>query len=171
MKNNLNKTSILLVFVLLLNAFFAGSCFFLWGKINTIAEQISTRDKEAATQEMEKSSSSQLTNIVEEEINPAREKIDKYFVSKKNFVSVNVLLEGLADKTDVIMEKRTSELEAGLQISVDFQGSFNNSMYFVALVESLPINLRIENIRIEKKQGGDLWQGWFTILLPGSGKE
>jgi len=171
MKNNLNKTSILLVFVVLLNAFFAGSCFFLWGKINTTAEQISTRDKEAAIQEMEKSSSSQLTNIVEEEINPAREEIDKYFVGEKNFVGFIELIEGLADKSDIIMEKRSSELEGSLQMGVDFQGSFSNSMYFVALVESLPINLKIENLEIEKKQEGDLWQGWFTVLLPGSGKE
>lgn len=166
-KNNLNKTQILFVVAIFANLFLAGSCFFLWQKIGTTADQINVREQEVATQEVQKNNLYQLETLVKNEIDPAREQIAEYFVDKSNFIDFVEHVEGLADKAQIIIiEKRGIELKKALQLGIDFEGSFNDSMYFVALIESLPINLKIDNMRIEQTSKNDLWRGWVTVALP-----
>ena len=170
MKSNLNKTQILFVVAILVNIFLAGACFFLWQKIGVTADQVNIREQEVVIQEAQKNSSYQLATLVKREIDPAKEQIAEYFIDKKNFIDFVERVESLADKAQVTIEKRSSENKGALQLGVDFEGSFSNSMYFVALVESLPINLKIDNVRIEQTSEGDLWRGWVTIVLPSTGE-
>lgn len=169
MKINLNKIQILFVTMILVNVFLSGACFFLWQKIITTADQINISEQEVATLEFQKNNLYQLTTTVGKEIDPALEQINKYFVREDNYIKFVELLELLADKAQVVVEIRSIELKNSLQLSIDFQGSFNDSMYFVALVESLPINLKIENMRIEGAPRDDSWRGGVVIVLLGSG--
>ena len=166
MKSNLRKTQILFVVVILSSLFLVGVCFFLWQKIVATADQINVREQEVFTQEAQKNSSYQLATLIKKEIDPAKEQIDKYFVDRNNFIDFVEHIEALADKAQVTIKKRSSEVRGALQLCIDFEGSFSNSMYFVALVESLPINLKIDNVKIEQTQEGDLWRGWVNVVLP-----
>lgn len=170
MKSNFSKTQTLLIGAVLANIFLAGSCFFLWQKIGDTAGKIDIREQEVAEQEVQKSNSYQLAAFVKKEIDPANEQIEKYFINRDNFIDFIEHIEALADKSHVSVEMKSTELAAALQLNLNFEGSFNNSMYFIALIESLPINLQIDFVRVEHVSS-DLWQGWATVKLPGSGED
>jgi hypothetical protein len=170
MKSNLDKTSILFIAVIIINLFLVGSCFLLWQKIITTTAQINTLGQEVINQEVQKNSSYRLTTVVEKEIDPAKEQIDKYFIKGDNYIDFVEYIESLADKAQVSVDIKGTELKGALQLSIDLEGTFSNSMYFSALVESLPVNLKIENMRIEQKGENDSWQGWITIVMLGSGE-
>ncbi len=169
MKVNLNKIQMLFFTVVLINALFLGSCFFLWQKIIVIAGQIDVVEQEVTTQEFQRNNLSQLTLAVEREIRPAQEEISRYFVKGENFIEFIELLESLAEKAQVGVVIRSTDLKNSLRLSIDISGSFSNSMYFVALVESLPINLKIENMRINGVPEDDSWQCGIVMSLSGSG--
>lgn len=167
MKNNLGRTQTLFIATFLVNVLLAGSCLFLWHKIGDEADKIDIRVKELAIQETQKSSSHQLATLIKKEVDPVNEQIMKYFIHRDNFIEFIEHIEALADKADVVVDIRSTELVDFIQLSIDFEGSFSDSMYFVGMVESLPINLKINNLRIKQKSDDDLWQGWTTVILPG----
>lgn len=172
MKSKPNKTQILFITVILVNFILVGSCFFLWQKIVSTADQINIREQEVATQEALKNSSYQLATLVKKEIDPAKEQIAEYFVDgNDSFIDFVEHIEALANKAQVTIEKRSSELKGAFQLGIDFEGSFSDSMYFVALIESLPINLKIDDVRIEQASEDDLWRGWVTVVLPSLDEE
>ena len=172
MKSKLNKTQILFITAILANFLLAGSCFFLWQKIVATADQINIREQEVATQEAQKNSSYQLATLVKKEIDPAKEQIAEYFVDgNSDFIEFVEHIEALAEKAQVTIEKRSSEIKGAFQLGIDLEGSFSDSMYFVALIESLPINLKINDVRIEQTSEDGLWRGWVTVVLPNSGED
>ena len=169
MKINLNKIQILFILVILINIVLFGSCFFLWQKIIITADQIDIVEQEVANQEFQKNNLSQLTTAVGKEINPAIEEINNFFVKEENFIEFVELLELLSNRAGVSTVIRSNDLKSSLKLSIDFEGSFSDSMYFVALIESLPINLKIENMRIGGDPEGDSWNGGIVASLLGSG--
>ena len=169
MKSNFRNTHTLFICAILVNIFLAGSCVFLWQKINDTASKIDIREQEVAEQEAQKINSYQLVTFVKKEIDPTNKQIEKYFINRDNFIDFIEHIEALADKSHVSVEIKSTELAAALQLNLNFEVSFNDSMYFVALIETLPINLRIDSVRTEQVSAG-LWRGWATVKLPGSGE-
>ena len=170
MKNKLGKIQILFIITLIVNIFLVGGCFFLWDKIGDKAGMIDSCIKDFAVQESTKSNSYQTATLIEKEIDPANKEIMKYFIHRDNFVEFIEHIETLANKARVDVNIRSTELAESLNLGIGFEGSFNDAMYFVALIESLPINLEIDNVRIEQAKGLGLWRGWVTVMLPSSGE-
>ena len=169
MKNNLNKTHILFIFAIFSGLFLLGTCFFLCQKISDTSNKIDTRRQEVVTQEKEKNNEHQLTAFIKKEINPAKVQMTKYFVNEYNYIGFIKDIETLAKKSNIDVEIKSTELPEALRLNLNFEGSFNDSMYFIALVESLPINLKIDSVRMEQAKEDNLWRGWVVVMMLGSG--
>jgi hypothetical protein len=119
-------------------------------------------------------------------IGPMSKQTEQYFVSFDNIVEFSEYLETLATKADVDLSKSITRSADGLSVSLTFKGSFDNTLYFVGLIESLPYVVNVESVSLsgpsklevatstkdfENRKIGGMWSGSMSVNLKGSGQK
>lgn len=83
-----------------------------------------------------------------------RERINTYFVSKDGVVDFIERIENLGDYADISLVLNSVDISSGesptLSMSVSAVGDWEDVLYFLALVESMPVNMSINSARLTK---------------------
>jgi len=101
-----------------------------------------------------------------------REKINKYFITADEIVAFIEQIESLGEFTGVSFDLSSVDAvdDSGDALLLKFTtyGSWQDTYYLLALIESLPYNIDIERVRIIKEKLKDStakWRGDFNIRL------
>lgn len=104
-----------------------------------------------------------------------RGKIDSYFVSSDNIVDFLEKIEFLGKKSGVSLSFDSvdipSEEKNILRVRVGTEGSWEDTFYFLSLVENLPFKIELEKssivkmTRIVSNIKTSYWRGDFTVKL------
>ena len=166
------KTNILQIIfgaVVIVNIALAGVFAFALNKIETLSAEVAIRQKEVASLSAEGSGAHQLATVLKE-IEPGREKIEQYFIGRDNYIDFLDYLEGLSGLAGVTASVKGNTTEGSLRFTATYEGAFDNVMYYVALIESLPYNMSVDSVYVAKiSTEDDLWRGGVSFSLPGSG--
>lgn len=104
-----------------------------------------------------------------------RSLIDSYFISETSFVPFIEQLEELATSTGVQLEKGAlAGGDGSLTFTFRTEGSFNDTYYFLSLIERIPVGLTIERADLQSLtvQQNDMteeivWKGDFNVIVAG----
>ena len=145
---------------------------YAWGiyKIEAMVQEVGVIEEEVRQINVQVDEAVRQMEILKE-ILPAQEILKKYFINRDNLVPFIEYIEDLAEKADVIIKLSNRQTSDSLNFTLSFDGEFNDCMYFIALIESLPYNLTIENVYVEQRSKGGLWGGGMNANLHGSGKD
>ncbi|MCC6448310.1 MAG: hypothetical protein IT215_06470 [Chitinophagaceae bacterium] len=150
-----NKTNIILTLVVLSSIALLALCFIAWGAINNKNSEILVVSEKINT-ELQKESSSDILKKVAKETEVNREKLNQYFVSKDDIVGFIERVEALAKSASldvVISSVNLSEIDQNknqfLNLELKSFGSWQNSMYLLALIENLPYLVKIESSKLQ----------------------
>lgn len=114
----------------------------------------------------------QSTKHLINETKTQREKLDKYFITADEIVVFIEQIESLGEFTGVSFDLSSvdavNENGDALLLKFTTYGSWQDTYYLLALIESLPYNIDIERVRIIKEKSKDntaQWRGDFNIKL------
>lgn len=121
-----------------------------------------------------------------QETERSREKLGEYYLKKSGIVFFIERLESMgknAGLKTIVQNVSVPEKSAILSIGVDTEGSFEDTFYFLSLLEKLPYKLAIESVTMREKAGAGtvesatgktegpsggmkaLWAGSFTVAI------
>lgn len=141
--------------------------------INALAQEAVDLEAEIQKISVEGNDIRKQTTILNE-IAPIQGDLKQYFINRDNVVPFNKYLRSLGSTAGVGLSYIPNQGSDELSIVFNFQGGFDNCMHFISLVESLPYNVVVENVFVEKtgeKEEVEMWSGGMTTTLPGSGTE
>ncbi len=153
---------VLLGFVLL----YAGGLY----KIEVMVQEIVVLEEEVDQINTKGSEIRKQTSILKE-ILPSQEPLGQYFINRDNIVEFTDYLEEISEKAGVTSKHTTSQMANSLNFTLLFDGEFGDCMYFIALIESLPYSLIVENVFVEQIGQEELWSGGMSVNFPGSGTD
>jgi len=146
----------------------------VWQLRGDIVETANTADARAE-EEARARSAERLLETTEEE----RAKLASYFVTEDTVVQFIETLEALGDSADVsitiasvTIEEDSSEGAApALRVRFTAASSWQNVMYFTALIDALPFLVEIVGADFERSNtpSSEAWKGAFTVramMLP-----
>lgn len=124
----------------------------------------------------EKQKRAETLRRIMEETKTEREELDAYFVKKGDAVSFIERLENMAKGAGLgisIASVSVPEKTSALRIEMATQGSFENTLYFLTLLENLPYKIFVEKANLHHKEGSSqdvpkgsgTWTGSFTVVL------
>lgn len=106
---------------------------------------------------------------------PLREKLSNYFVAKDETVSFIGQLETLGRESGVAVAiasveaapHDSSEVAENLRLSVTFAGAWQAVVRYLGLLESLPLEARVEQAALSRAltAGASEWRGDVTLLV------
>ena len=105
---------------------------------------------------------------------PEREKLNSYFVAPEKIVDFIEEIEALGTHTGAIVSFQAVNAKNNtFNLQFETEGNFDDTAYFLALLESLPIKLSFERLWITKSRLiGDLperqeqiWDGRFIVQV------
>lgn len=169
-----NKTLIITALIML--ALLGGDAFFL-RIINKKAEDtraiLAASEKEDADKEK-----SALLEKALEDTSTSRGKIDSYFVKKGDAVSFIERLETTAKRAGLqitLSSVSVPEKTASFRIEMSTVGSFEDTLYFLSLLQTLPHKIHLEKVGVRRKSSLEdaageppvvlVWDGSFTLTL------
>ena len=104
-----------------------------------------------------------------------REKIDMYFVSSDNIVDFLEKIELLGKKSGITLSFDSVDIPPDeknvLRVRVGTEGNWENTFYFLSLIENLPFKIELGKSSISKAERVvsnvkiSYWRGDFTIKL------
>lgn len=104
-----------------------------------------------------------------------REKIDSYFVSSDNIVDFLEKIELLGKKSGVALSFDSVDIPSDeknvLRVRAGTKGSWENTFYFLSLIENLPFKIELEKssviktVEVVSNIKTFYWRGDFTIKL------
>jgi hypothetical protein len=107
---------------------------------------------------------------------PEREKLDTYFIGSDNVVSFIERIESLSTITKVttainsvgIDKSTTDNTFEYVTLNGTAEGSFSNVYWFLSLLESIPLQITVDQIYIEQmpvteKNAPTKWRATFTL--------
>lgn len=88
--------------------------------------------------------------------------LDRYFVSKETVVILIKEIETLAQTANITLDiRRLGEgIEGGLVLELSAQGTRDDLLYFLALIESSPRNVRVLRSALVQVDSSALLGGW-----------
>jgi len=103
----------------------------------------------------------------------ARDQLDSYFVNSEDVVSFIEEMESLGSRAGVSLDLSSVSVDKeanSLFLQFNTRGSWGQTAYFLALLETFPRKIRTERISLNKanaaeEESGLVWQGSFTIVL------
>jgi len=171
LKNNINKKTKTLLYmiaalnmiVLLFGAFVFYTVYKKYGTVAELYEKVRIIEK----RQDEMIYTERLILSTEEDIN----KLNSYFVDSDNVVDFIKDIEYLGTNADVLLVLNSVNIsgeENGL-LSLEFttEGSWGDSMYLLALLESMPVKMDVNKVNFVKRKTTDdsYWQGEFNVTL------
>ena len=108
-----------------------------------------------------------------------REELDRYILSNDAVVDFIEDLEGLKTITGAVVQVVTVNVAAsgtasstteGLTLTLNAEGSWNQVMHLLSIIETLPYSVRITNVGLHKLGGGGkgkavYWQETITFVV------
>jgi hypothetical protein len=100
-----------------------------------------------------------------------RAQLSNYFVSSENFVSFMEKIEALASDTNIdIVRRNLIEAPTNVEMNFQLQGLFSDILYFVALLENIPLNVDVERVDLVLRNRPDgaedpLWTVDIDIVV------
>lgn len=104
-----------------------------------------------------------------------REKIDSLFVGGDNIIGFIGRIESLGRHAGVSLELKsvdvTKDGEGALSLRFSTKGDWESTLYFLALMESMPLRIETENVNLRNIKQMDegktttFWSGDFSISL------
>lgn len=175
MKSKLSKNTIILLVAIIANIAAVGGYYYVYGEINNINESVAQVMADIDVQTTKKADDRALKSILES-TKEDREKIDTYLLSEDGLVQFIETIENLGgiSGTEVttssvnVVEDKDSKNTEYLTMRISVIGSFANTMHFVSLVENVPHQVSINQIRSvvvsnEEKKGPINWNTEFEL--------
>lgn len=104
-----------------------------------------------------------------------REKIESYFVSSDNIVDFLEKIELLGKKSGVVLSFDSVDIPSDeknvLRVRANTKGNWENTFYFLSLIENLPFKIELEKssiikiVEVVSNVKTFYWRGDFTIKL------
>ncbi len=107
-----------------------------------------------------------------------RAELGQYFYAEEDIVGLLEELEELARHANVDMTVNSAvAVDKGGQkvfrTGMKIEGSWQDSLYFIELVESLPLRLELSRVNLSGSEAGDRWNGEIILdllsFVPGKG--
>lgn len=170
------EKKLLIVSLLVALGLFGANAFFLF-----LTREEAGAAREIATKKFAAEMEAEEVRAIERAIAESKSEQDEllaYFVNKDGAVSFIERLESTGKTAGLAISlSNVSVPKAGNVFQVDMatEGSFENTFYFLTLLEKLPYRISVEKANVRKKSapGADsddlqapaVWTGSFTILL------
>ncbi len=104
-----------------------------------------------------------------------RQALDAYFVQKENSVKFIEQIEGLGKQAGLSLTVASVTVANNgkeLRMNLGSNGSFDDTFYFVTLLETMPYKTRLEQVHLQKKDDVSIpgvvttaWSGDFVLVL------
>lgn len=172
----LNRTTTLFIFFLILTVFWAVVYSFVFKEMGKTHQRIASDVAEGERIEGETRRASALKKLVDD-IAPQTEKINSYYVSGDGTVSFIEMVESLGKDAGVLATiSSVSDADQKLHLVVTYEGSWQNCMHFISLVQTLPYDISINRLGLNtnleqiefgsgkiKSKKGLTWQGKLEL--------
>ncbi len=169
-KSNTRKI-FLLVFVVVLIIFmtFGSLSFLIYKKIAIIEKTIVDIQGEYMKDEK-----INLIKHLMRDTDKERIQLDKYFITKNMVVEFIETIEGIGEYAGIDFVLNSVDMSSGedanFSMSISTKGDWNDTMYFLTLLESLPVYIEIDSVKFVKidtpnKSQKTYWSGNFSIRL------
>jgi hypothetical protein len=152
-KKGFNIRSLLIVLSVLIIAM-AGAYYYFFSNLRAMGETISTLSNETDTLLSQEGNLDSLRAVFSDTTND-RQKINSYFVQRDGAIDFITTIENLAafahlsHETQSVETKEENPPSANrelLHLTFHTTGSWQNTFYFLSLLESLPFNINISHI-------------------------
>lgn len=168
-----SKTYIMLIGIVALNTILVAGYFFAFKTIQKVSNEVAIKEKDASSYSVQDTRATHRFTDGVDQIIVAEETFKTYFVDfddRERYLSFLEYIESLPTVAGVKTTTVSSKIVNGLQFRFTYEGAFNNVLYFIALVESLPYNTTVDDVFLEElSPGSGVWRGSMSITLPGSG--
>jgi Tfp pilus assembly protein PilO len=99
-----------------------------------------------------------------------RTKLGQYFFKEEEIVRLLEQLEDLARHADVEMTVASASIadrdqKKVFQIGIKIDGSWQHTVYFIKLLESLPFRLQLTHMSLSNMESGEQWAGNLSVDL------
>lgn len=168
-----SKTYIMLVGIVVLNAILVAGYFFAFKTIQQVSNEVAIKEKNASSYDVQDiPTTHQFTDGIDQIVS-AEKTFKTYFVDfddRERYLSFLEYIESLPTIAEVKTTTASSKIANGLQFRFTYEGAFNNVLYFIALIESLPYNTTVDDVFLEElSPGSGVWRGSMSVTLIGSG--
>jgi hypothetical protein len=174
--NPLKTTQRIVIYLLLLNIVLIGANWFISSKVNNNNIEISNLADELNQQLIKEKQLDSFKKIAED-TTAERGKLDSYFISPNGIVSFIKEIENLAfvagvsiginsvEVEEYLIKKRSSNTLELLDLELNFTGSWNNSFYFISLLEEMPYKIFIYKLDVDaQKDDQENTTGWKGLI-------
>lgn len=168
-KNKLSKIHMMLAGAVALNVVLGVVYFFAFQAIEKFSNDIVVKEKDTSHMVQKYTDTKQFAGLIKE-IEPAQGTLKKYFIDQEEYLSFLEYLKSLPSIAGVKTTIALVSVSSGFQFNITYEGAFDDVLYFVALIESLPYNTTVNDVFLEEATpGGNVWRGSMSITFPGSG--
>lgn len=165
------RTHAIILIAAIANVVVGFGFFLTFSSVRALSEEVAVKEGEEMKKSSQENDALRFSSIIEE-ISPAKEEIEGLFVNRDNVIDFYDLLERLAKLAEVDASIKSTTAPDSLKFNITYEGSFDDILYFVALVETLPYNIIVDTVHLEEAPSSrGFWRGGMSITLPGSGKD
>ncbi len=160
-KEGISNVRQLLIGFFILVLLMVGAYYYFFHELRVTGEKISTLSNETTSLLTEETNLNSLKAVFSDTTNE-RQKINSYFVQSDGAVDFITIIENLATFANLNHETQTVNTEEEnpssanrerLHITFRTNGSWQNTYYFISLLESLPFQLTINQINLHSTGG------------------
>ena len=172
MKNKgLKKEYSHLVVSLVVLATLLGGYFGLYWYIGELKDDVSDLRNSLASQSSREESGRSAADLLRK-TEQGRRDIGKHLVRRENFVALVEEIEMIRDITGVTLKKEFDERADQVVFELQVNGSFEDIMYFLRLIETLPFRVAVNTSYVDqlyttRESAGNEWRGELTVVLYG----
>lgn len=190
----MSKTIKIIIFLSILNSIVFGSCFYLFMNINNVDKEVSLRLNQIESEVKKDESLRSIKNLMND-TKEDRGQIERLFVQPNGTVDFIETVELLGRTADVKIEvesvgvsafknKTASSTTELFNLSFKTEGSWQNTMHLLSLLDNMPYKISFENVNLSKISGSSgsdknkeenpsYWNGSFnfTVLKIKNSKE
>ena len=163
----------IIIWLILINIIAIGAFGAIFYLIITKQKNVSSLSQELSIASQKEQRYRLLRRILADTV-PEREKLNSYFVAPEKIVDFIEEIETLGTHTGAIVSFQAVNAKNNtFNLQFETEGNFDDTAYFLALLESLPIKLSFERLWITKSRLiGDLperqeqiWDGRFIVQV------
>ncbi len=173
-KNLQKKTKLFFLTAVVLNILVAGLNVYALSSVKEKSKEVAVLAGEIQAYEQSGKRLKSMRHLVDDTRNE-REKIDSLFVSGDGIVGFIERIESLGRRANVSLELKSVDVakdgEETLSLRFSTEGDWESTLYFLALMESMPLRIEAEGVnlrnitRLEEGKTTTFWSGDFNISL------